>query len=52
MKMNYYLDKKKYEIEFCPDREGTDIKKKKTILYIDCKRFKKRSPRAKSHDSY
>ena len=29
MKMNYYLDKRKYEIEFCPDKEGTDIRKKK-----------------------
>ena len=37
--MNYYLDKRKYKIEFCPDSEGMDIKKKKqsyTSIAKDC----------------
>ena len=41
MKMNYYLDKRKYKIEFCPDSEGMDIKKKKqsyTSIAKDLKR--------------
>jgi 3-dehydroquinate synthase len=29
MKINYKIDKKRYVIEFCPDKEGTKIKKKK-----------------------
>ena len=33
MKMNYYLDKRKYKIEFCPDSEGMDIKKKNNHIH-------------------
>ena len=40
MKIKYKLEKK-YFIEFCPDKEGTKIKKKKT-LHINFKRFEKR----------
>lgn len=29
MRIDYKIDKKKYYVEFCPDKEGTKIKKKK-----------------------
>ena len=28
MKIEYYINKKKYDIKFCPDREGLEIRKK------------------------
>ena len=28
MKIEYYINKKKYDIKFCPDREGIEIRKK------------------------
>jgi len=41
MNINYFINKKKYEIEFCPDKEGIKIKKKKnshTVLANDLKK--------------
>ena len=41
MNINYLIDKKKYEIEFCPDKEGIKIKRKKksyTVIANDLKK--------------
>ena len=41
MKIKYKLEKKKYFIEFCPDKEGTKIKKKKNSYTSISKDLKK-----------
>ena len=33
MKIKYKLEKKKYFIEFCPDKEGTKLKRRKTLTH-------------------
>ncbi len=41
MNINYSINKKKYEVEFCPDKEGIKIKKKKrsyTVIANDLKK--------------
>ena len=41
MKIEYYVNKKKYDIKFCPDREGIKIKRKSksyTTIAKDLKR--------------
>ena len=42
MKIEYYINKKKYDIKFCPDREGIDTRKK-TSSYTTIAKDLKRS---------
>tara|TARA_Y200000002_G_scaffold375916_1_gene378962 strand:- start:517 stop:1653 length:1137 start_codon:yes stop_codon:yes gene_type:complete len=42
MKIEYYINKKKYDIKFCPDREGIDTRKKTNSYTTIAKDLKRR----------
>ena len=41
MKIEYYLNKKKYDIKFCPDHQGLGIRKKTNSYMTIAKDLKK-----------